>query len=99
MGNPAKEDPEDDGRVIADMSDVDTGSVLSGIFMPRRLPRRAPDTEENTAEKAAPAEEMAPEDRHAFVLGAMKAVFLIGLAYIVGLGGVILLLLLIWRAF
>ncbi len=39
---------------------------------------------------------MTPEERRMYMLGAIKAAVLIGLVYIVGIGGFVLLLLFVW---
>lgn len=82
---------DDDGRVIADMSGVERQRLL--------IPRI------NWGRGSAPAEEgdrqgwessFTPDERRMAVLGALKAALLIGLAFIVGIGAVILLMVLFW---
>ena len=87
---------DDDGRTIADMSDLSRPGMLGGFRKaahPASPQREEPQREEPWRE-AEPI--MTPEERRWYVLGAMKAGLLIGLAYIVGLGLVVLLFL--WGA-
>ena len=101
-------DFEDDGRTVADMSDVDSQSVLSGLLTFRRPPgsRR-----ELTADSAHPGEDgesgrksqdpqqqyISPEERRMWIFGSIRAALLIGLVYIGVLGGVIALMVLLWN--
>lgn len=77
---------EDDGRVIADMSGIERPSL--------RRPRRERDLKEPGPE--GPESEFSPEDRKLYVFAALRAALLIGLAFIAGLGAVVLLLLALW---
>jgi len=93
MSRSHREYDDDDGRTIADMSGVFHPSMFG--HRPSSLRRR----EEHSQE--APQEEsenppFTPKERRMYALGALKAALLIGLAYLVGLGAVIGLLLLIW---
>lgn len=97
MGAGQKRD-DDDGRVIADMS----GIARPGLFRSRpakdRQSHAAPLPEED-AEKKRPweaDEAFSPEERRMYALGALKAALLIALAFILGLGLVILLLIFVW---
>lgn len=55
------------------------------------------ETRENEEERPWEQPElMTPQERRMYVLGALKAALLIGLAFIVGLGLVVLFLLQIW---
>ena len=93
MGKRQREEFEDDGRTIADMS----GVGHQPVFLPRRPQRRTPDRTED--DRAAPPREedlLTPQERRWYVLGALKAALLIGLVFIVGLGLVVLLFL--WAA-
>lgn len=101
-------DFEDDGRTVADMSDVDSQSVLSGLLTFRRPPgsRR-----ELTADSSHPGEDgesgmhkqdpqqqyISPEERRMWIFGSIRAALLIGLVYIGVLGGVIALMVLLWN--
>ena len=84
---------DDDGRTIADMSGVE-GPPL---FVPRSPgQKKTPAQPEN---KDRPWEDtgMTRKERRMYVLGAMKATMLIALAYIVGLGLLLALLLWLWK--
>ena len=83
---------DDDGRTIADMSGV-SGPAL---FKPRST---APDAPMQDAKPDRPWENggLSRKERLLCVLGAMKATMLIALAYLVGLGLVIALLLWLWH--
>lgn len=90
----ARRKEEDDGRTIADMSQVDRPSLLG------RLPSggHADGTGRNHTQDGAPEQSpFTKEERRWIVLGTLKAALLIGFAFIGGLGLVILLLMLIWR--
>ena len=83
---------EDDGRTIADMSDVSRPSLMG---------RRAPERPEDSLSRESSGgsdDYIPPEDRKWYVLGALKAALLIALAFIVGLGIVIFVLLKLWGA-
>lgn len=87
------EDDDDDGHTIVDMSQVPRASgLLFGAAPRRRTPAAAPPP-------ARPWEQSEPSrtERLMAVLGALKAGLLIGLAYAVGLGAVILLMLFFWK--
>lgn len=78
---------DDDGRTIADMSDVHSSPVL----IPRRKRNRH-------AEPPKPAEEdWDPQDRKVYIFAALRAALMIAMVYAVGFGLLIGLLLLIWR--
>ena len=110
-----KQYPDDDGRVIADMEDLESLSVGSGLFTfrttdenARREKRRMREQRAQRAQSARThgmmpgmpdPSEMSREDRKAYIFGAMKAVLMIGSAYVVGFGALILLLFLIWGLF
>ena len=87
---------DDDGRTNADMSGLSRPSMLGGFRKAARpaSPQREEPQREEPWREAEPI--MTPEERRWYVLGAMKAGLLIGLAYIVGLGLVVLLFL--WGA-
>ena len=80
---------EDDGRTVADMSNVSRQPLLIPRPRRRRPPRAAdmPDRERS----AEPPLDLSREEQRWAILGAMKAALLIALAFIVGLGIVILL--------
>ena len=78
---------DDDGRTIADMSDVYSAPVL----IPRRKRNR------HTEPPKPPEEDWNPQDRKVYIFAALRAALMIALVYAVGLGLLIGLLLLIWR--
>lgn len=82
---------DDDGRTIADMSDV-TGPSM---FLPRRSGRRQ-EPEAQTASSGT-QQDWDPKDRRLYIFGALLAALLIALVYAVGFGLIIGLLLLIWK--
>lgn len=96
------DDPEDDGRTIADMSDLAPHRNWLGGW--------TPSTGSNRPEKPAPQQQAQPkpdrpwEQQQTFtgsqrfwaIMGALKASLLIGLVYVVGLGLIGWLLLTIW---
>lgn len=77
--------PEDDGRVLADMSGI--------------TPRRGswPGERRQEPEQRQPEPALTRQERRWVVLGALKGTLLIAGAYLLGLGAVIALLLLLWR--
>lgn len=78
---------DDDGRTIADMSDVYSSPVL----IPRRKRNRH-------TEPPKPSEgDWDPQDRKVYIFVALRAALMIALVYAVGFGLLIGLLLLIWR--
>ena len=82
---------DDDGRVIADMSGLES--------QPQFLPRtgRKDRSQRPAANNDRPWEStLTPEERRIAILAALKAALLIALAFILGLGAVILLMVLIW---
>ncbi len=92
-----KEKFEDDGRTVADMS---------GIERPRLIIPRLPGSESRPPREPGPKMDDRPwekdkdalskDEKRWYVLGALKAALLIGLAFIVGLGVLIAVLLGIW---
>ena len=76
---------EDDGRTIADMS----GIVPQLTFLPRRKPREDAPSGEGI--------DLTPKEKRWAALGAMKAVLMIAGAYLLGLGVLLGILFLIWR--
>ena len=88
-----EEDPEDDGRVIADMSGVERPSLLGA----GRPPRREGPHAEAPARRREPDVRFTTTERLWMALGALKAGLLVGLVYVVFLGLVILALLAIWN--
>ena len=84
---------DDDGSTIADMSGLSRPGLSGGFRKPQRP--AAPQPEEPQRDEPWREAEplMTPEERRWYVLGAMKAALLIGLAFIVGLGLVVLLFL------
>lgn len=80
-----KKDYEDDGRVIADMSDLDRPSI-SNLFRKNREVQTEEEPVQYTKEQTLWA-----------ILGALKAALLVGFAYIFGLGSVILLMYLFFK--
>ena len=80
----------DDGRTIADMSGVSRRSLFG--FNPNKL--RPDGTEDNTkpddSPRAEETEGFSREDRIWAILGALKAVLLVGLCFAVGMALIIL---------
>lgn len=74
----------DDGRTIVDMSDVEKPNLLS--FRPFN--------QEEQQSYTSPKETYTKEQRRWAIFGALKASLLIGLAYVVGFGLLILFMVL-----
>jgi hypothetical protein len=86
---------DDDGRTIVDMSGIGAPS----LFVPKRAKkenRRHSEPEQLEPDRPWEDHSMSREERRWYVLGALKASLLIALAFIVGLGLVIALMLLFW---
>lgn len=81
------DDFEDDGRTIVDMSQVERPNLLTVRSFNE-------DLETPRASSSLPQESFDKEQRKWAILGALKASLLIGLAYVVGLGLLILILVL-----
>ena len=97
MAEKEKHWEDDDGRTIADMSQVKRPSLFGNL--PGSVYKREEKPEEQETRKAAPwvDDSLSKQDRHAFFLGTMKASLLIGAAYLVGFGVFILILTLLFR--
>lgn len=90
MSREPKNYEDDDGRTIADMSDIQRQNLFSF-----KVPEKKSHHEE---ENDRPWENrMSREERRATVFGALGASLAIGMCYIIGLGAVIGFLLLIWH--
>lgn len=79
---------DDDGRTIADMSDIGGAPRFAG----GRLAGKAPD---DMSDSKMPYVEMSKKDRRIWIFAAMKAGLLVALVYIIGavlLIGLIILL-------
>ena len=101
---------EDDGRTIADMSDVDARSVLTGLFTFRLPPGRESALREELRQGGAtgesrrqepsapgvPEPQIPPGERRIWMAAAVRAALLAGLVYIGVIGGAIALMLLAW---
>ena len=88
-----REYEDDDGRTIADMSDISRPSA----FLPRREKPRGQKQEDSFLfEKKEREQPFTPEERRMYVLAALKASLLIAAAFIAGLGAVILVMVLAW---
>lgn len=84
---------DDDGRTVADMSDVSRPGFWGRPKAARPAPRQeGPDSAEEPWREPEPI--MTPEERRWYILGALKAALLIGMAFIAGIGLVVLLFLL-----
>lgn len=83
---------DDDGRSFADMSQVERPSFFGHI--PGLNDRK--DRASKVRRTAAPEDEMTRQERRWCVLGALKASLLIGLAYVVGFGLLVLLMVTLW---
>ena len=82
MAEKEKHWEDDDGRTIADMSQVKRPSLFGNL--PGSVYKREEKPEEQETRKAAPwvDDSLSKQDRHAFFLGTMKASLLIGAAYL-----------------
>lgn len=81
---------DDDGRTIADMSNVSRQRLLIPRLSPQSSSARSQRQDDNAAQ---PNIQLSRQERRWYILGAVKAGLLIALAFIVGLGIVVLLFL------
>lgn len=93
MARKRREYDDDDGRIIADMSGV------PGSVSPNWMGQSAKREEKERIELHPGQEPYSPMERLRYTWAALKAGLLIGLAFIVGLGLTILILMLLWGAF
>lgn len=96
MKRKPREYEDDDGRTVADMSEVHRRN----LFMPRRdMPRRESPERENghggSSSDQAPS--MNRKETRWAIFGALSAGLLIALVFIVALGLAIAIMLLIWN--
>lgn len=84
---------EDDGRTVADMSDI-SRRPLFGHLPGGKAPAHAPAQPEQETDNGRPWENSAlsKADRRAVFFGTLKATLLIGSIYLVGFALIILLL-------
>ena len=88
-----KQEEEDDGRVIADMSGIETPSLFAPFS--GRKKRREGEVPKVKNDRPWEDSSLNKKERFWYAMGALKAALLIGLAYLAGLAAVILLLLLL----
>lgn len=93
-----KQYDDDDGRTIADMSDIGG----QPFFLPRRPARSKENGPEQKSGGGFPGfdeagNEVPKEERNIWIFAALKAGLLIALAYILGAAALIGFLLLIWQ--
>ncbi|MCH5324232.1 MAG: hypothetical protein J1E39_03360 [Eubacterium sp.] len=81
---------DDDGRTIADMS----GTYQAQPFSFKR--KQSENEKPEKSEKDSSEFSFSNDERKMYVLGALSSALLIALAFIVGLGLIVLLMLLIW---
>ncbi len=89
-------DEEDDGRVIADMGTVHKRSFLLPEAMTDRSRNEKPEYLIPNQKQTA-GDDLTKEESRWYILGALKAGFLIWLAYAVGFGLFLLLITLLSR--
>ena len=91
---------DDDGRTIADMSGVSRQPLLlpRGLREASRKPQRQEPEDAQREDRPWEKQEelLSREERRWYILGALKAALLIALAFIVGIGIVIALMVLAW---
>lgn len=101
MGRRRREYEDDDGRTIVDMSQVSRPhmyrppTIQNEVRKPR-APVSEPEQEQNRQKRPWEDHSLSRSERRMYLLGALKAGLLIGLAYIGGLGLLIWLLIQFW---
>ena len=88
-----REEFEDDGRTIADMSDIGPAPTLR----PHRRKAASPQPQPANDRPWEQAPDWTAKEKFWAVLGAMKATLLIVAAYLVGLALLLALLFLLWK--
>ncbi|OUN22219.1 hypothetical protein [Pseudoflavonifractor sp. An85] len=97
MARKPKKYEDDDGRVIADMSDVSRPNLMhlgGSVSKPTPPPQEV--GEQTKEDRPWESNEMSREDRRAYIWAALRAGLLIGLVYLVGFGLLTALLLWLW---
>ena len=95
MKREPREYEDDDGRTVADMSEVHHRN----LFIPRsnphqESPERENEKNESTSNHNPPLNR---KETRSFIMGALSAGLLIALVFIIGLGLAIAIMLLIWN--
>ena len=92
---------DDDGRTVADMSDLfvrtPIGYYRIGDKAEKAARRQAKKAERAEAAQQAPPQETTREERSSAIWGALSAALLIAHAFIVGLGLIILIMYLVFK--
>ena len=86
---------DDDGRTIADMSDVSRPSFASG-WISRRGEENLRKNRIDPQKRSSVPEELDPREQRAAVLGALGAALLIGLLFLGAFAAAIALMLAAW---
>ncbi|MGI5887779.1 MAG: hypothetical protein ACOX6J_00150 [Oscillospiraceae bacterium] len=87
-----KDDFEDDGRTIADMSGIE-GPGLFG--RPDLVTRKK--KQEKKDKTATQEEQIGKSERRSYILGSVSAAIVVGLIFIAVLGLAVLLMLILWN--
>lgn len=92
---------DDDGRTIADMSGLERPRLIlprhwDNVPKPAAAQPPEPEQEESPVRPWEQQDEMSPEDRHVYILAALRAGLLIGGIYIAGAVLLILAMLALW---
>ncbi len=91
------DDFEDDGRTVASMEDVGRPHSFEALDRLKEFGNKKKMTDmEPVSRPDIPEDELSGEERRWYIFGAIRAGLLIGAAYVVGLGLVIVLLLFFW---
>lgn len=89
---------DDDGRTIADMSDIGRQPSLLASLRGARAEKPQPPREDKPAQDRPweSQEKLSPELQRAAMWGALKAALLIGAVYVAAAAVIILLMQLVW---
>lgn len=96
---PKKKYNDDDGRTIANMDNISPPNLFSFRLPPNYDNNQYSNDREKKEDKEKNRGILTKEERKWYVLGALKATFLIGLAFLVGLALVIILILFLGRTY
>lgn len=88
---------DDDGRTVADMSDISRQPSLLQSLRGARAEKRPPREDRPAPDRPWESQEkLSPELQRAAIWGALKAALLIGAVYIAAAAVIILLMQLVW---
>ena len=91
---------DDDGRTVADMSGIERPRFLVPRMKEKKSDSAGRGIKEQTINERSweNESEFTPQERRMYMLGALKAALFIALAFIVGLGAAVWLMIQVWTS-